>query len=126
VLILYHIFNKRQNKDQNTLLNTVPLLDTIPLGVPNRSHRSKNRSASSATMIIIKIAKYPKNFIYLLTITRIVLATSPVLILVGGKPIIKSIVNSNMGPYRIGSTDNSPYRQCLGICTLWHVLYLNI
>jgi len=118
VLILYRIFNKRQNKDQNALLNTVPLLDIIPLSVPNRSYRSKNRSASSAAVIVIKIAKYPKNFVYLLTITRIVLATSLVLILVGGKPVIKSIVNSNIGPYRIGSTNNSLYRRCLGICTL--------
>jgi len=126
VLILYYIFNKRQNEDQNALLNTVPLLDTIPLSVLNRSHRSKNRSASSATVIVIKTAKYPKNFIYLSTITRIALATSPVLILAGGKPIIKSIINSNIGPYRIESTNNLLYRQCLGIYTLWHVLYLNI
>ena len=76
----------------------------------NKSHRSKNRSASSATIIVIIIVKYPKNFIYLLIITRIALATSLVLILVGGKPIIKSIINSNIGPYRIGSTNNSPYR----------------
>jgi len=69
-------------------------------------------------MIVIEIVKYPKNFVYLSTITRIALATSPVLILVGGKPVIKSIVNSNMGPYRIGSTNNLLYRQCLGICTL--------
>jgi len=126
VLILRRIFNKRQNEDQNTLLNTVPLSDTIPLSVLNRNHRFKNRSASSATVIIIKTAKYPKNFVYLLIITRIALATSPVLILVGGKPIIKSIINSNIGPYGIGSTDNSLYRRCLGICTLWHVLHLNI
>jgi hypothetical protein len=85
-------------------------LDIIPLSVLNKSHRFKNRSTSSATVIVIVIAKYPKNFIYLLIITRIVLATSLVLILVGGKPIIKSIVNSNMGPYRIGSTNNSLYR----------------
>jgi hypothetical protein len=84
----------------------------------NKSYRSKNRSASSATVIIIIIVKYPKNFIYLLIITRIVLATSLVLILVGGKPIIKSIVNSNIGPYRIGSTNNSPYRRYLDIYTL--------
>ena len=58
-------------------------------------------------------------------ITRIVLATSLVLILVGGKPVIKSIVNSDMGPYGIGSTNNSLYRRCLGIYTLWHVLYFN-
>jgi len=126
VLILYRIFNKRQNKDQNALLNMVPLLDIIPLGVLNRSYRSKNRSASSAAVIVIKTVKYPKNFVYLLMITRIALATSLVLILVGGKPIIKSIINSNIGPCGIGSTNNSLYRQCLGICTLWHVLYLNI
>ena len=69
----------------------------------NKSHRSKNRSASSTAIIIIIIAKYPKNFIYLLIITRIALATSPILILVEGKPIIKSIINSNISPYRIGS-----------------------
>jgi hypothetical protein len=90
----------------------------IPLGVLNKSHRSKNRSASSTTVIIVIIVKYPKNFIYLLIITRIALATSPVLILVGGKPIIKSIINSNIGPYRIGSTNNSLYRRCLDIYTL--------
>jgi len=104
----------------------VPLLDTIPLGVLNRSYCFKNRSTSSATVIVIKIVKYPENFVYLLTIIRIVLATSLVLILVGGKPVIKSIVNFNMGPYGIESTDNLLYRQCLGIYTLWHVLYLNI
>jgi len=81
-------------------------LDIIPLSMLNKSHSSKNRSISSATVIIIIIAKYPKNFIYLLTITRIVLATSPILILVGGKPIIKSIINSNIGPYGIKSTNN--------------------
>jgi len=96
----------------------VPLLDIIPLSVLNKSHYSKNRSANSATIIIIIIAKYPKNFIYLLTITRIVLATSPILILVGGKPIIKSIINSNIGPYRIRSTNNLLYRRCLDIYTL--------
>jgi len=67
---------------------------------------SKNRSASSAAVIIIITAKYPKNFIYLLIIIRIVLATSSVLILVRGKPIIKSIINSNIGPYGIESTNN--------------------
>jgi hypothetical protein len=84
----------------------------------NKSYCSKNRSASSTTVIVIITVKYPKNFIYLLTITRIALVTSLVLILVGGKPIIKSIVNSNIGPYRIGSTNNSPYRRCLDIYTL--------
>ena len=96
----------------------VPLLDIIPLNVPNKSHHSKNRSASSTIIIVIIIVKYPKNFIYLLTITKIALATSLVLILVGGKPIIKSIVNFNIGPYRIGSTNNSLYRRCLDIYTL--------
>jgi hypothetical protein len=96
----------------------VPLLDIIPLSVLNKSYYSKNRSASSTTVIIIIIAKYPKNFIYLLIITRIALVTSLVLILVGGKPIIKSIINSNIGPYRIGSTNNSLYRRCLDIYTL--------
>jgi len=86
--------------------------------VLNKSYRSKNRSAYSATIIIIITVKYPKNFIYLLTITRIALVTSLVFILVGGKPIIKSIVNSNMGPYRIGSTNNLLYRRCLDIYTL--------
>ena len=94
--------------------------------MPNKSHRSKNRSASSTTVIVIIIVKYPKNFIYLLTITRIALVTSLVLILVGGKPIIKSIINSNIGSYGIGSTNNSPYRRYLDIYTLWQVLYLNI
>src|SRR5258706_15631835 len=96
----------------------VPLLDIIPLSVLNKSYRSKNKSANSTTIIIIIIVKYSKNFIYLLIITRIVLVTSLVLILVGGKPIIKSIINSNIGPYRIGSTNNLLYRQCLDIYTL--------
>ena len=51
-------------------------------------------------------------------ITKIALVTSLVFILVGGKPIIKSIVNSNIGPYGIGSTNNLPYRRCLDIYTL--------
>jgi len=84
----------------------VPLLDIIPLSGLNKSHYSKNRSTSSAAMIIIIIVKYPKNFIYLLIITRIALATSSILILVRGKPIIKSIINSNMGLYGIRSTNN--------------------
>jgi len=107
------------------LLNIISLLDMIPLSVLNKSHRFKNRSASSTAVIIIVIAKYPKNFVYLLTITRIVLATSSILVLAGGKPIIKSIVNSNIGPYRIGSTNNLLYRRCLDIYTLWHVLHFN-
>ena len=96
----------------------VPLLDIIPLNMLNKSYYSKNRSASSAAVIIIITVKYPKNFIYLLTITRIVLATFLVLILVRGKPIIKSIINSNIGPCKIGSTNNLLYRQCLDIYTL--------
>jgi len=103
----------------------VLLLDTIPFSVLNKSYCFKNRSASSATVIVVIIVKYPKNFVYLLTITRIALATSPIFILVGGKPIIKSIVNSNIGPCGIGSTNNLLYRRCLDIYTLWHVLYLN-
>jgi len=84
----------------------VPLLDIIPLSILNKSYCSKNRSASSTTVIIIIIVKYPKNFVYLLIITRIVLVTSPILVLVGGKPIIKSIINFNIGPCGIGSTNN--------------------
>ena len=125
MLILRRIFNKRQNEDQNALLNTVPLSDTIPLGVPNESHRSKNRSANSAAVIVVVTAKYPENFVYLSTITRIASATSPVLVLAGGKPVIKSIVNSDMGPCGMGSTDNSPYGRCLDICILWHISHLN-
>jgi hypothetical protein len=93
-------------------------LDIIPLSVLNKSHRSKNRSTSSTAVIVVIIVKYPKNFIYLLMITRIALATSLVLILVGGKPIIKSIINSNIGPYGIESTNNSLYKRCLDIYTL--------
>jgi len=96
----------------------VPLSDIIPLSVLNKSYYSKNRSASSAIMIIIITAKYPKNLIYLSTIIKIALVTSLVLILVGGKPIIKSIVNSNIGPHGIGSTNNLPYRRCLNIYIL--------
>jgi len=75
-------------------------------------------STNSTAIIVVIIAKYLKNFIYLLTITKIALATSPILILVGGKPIIKSIINFNIGLYRIGSTNNLPYRQYLNIYTL--------
>ena len=67
-------------------------------------------SVSSAAIIVVITVKYFKNFVYLLMITKIVLATFPVLILAGGKPVIKSIINSNMGPYKIGSTDNLLYR----------------
>jgi len=96
----------------------VPLLDIIPLSVLNKSYYFKNRSTSSATIIIIIIAKYPKNFIYLLIITKIALVIFLVFILVGGKPIIKSIINSNIGHYGIGSTNNLLYRRCLNIYTL--------
>ena len=82
----------------------------IPLNILSKSHCFKNRSASSAAVIIIITVKYSKNFVYLLIITRIVLATSLVIILVGGKPVIKFIINSNMGPYGIGSTNNLLYR----------------
>jgi hypothetical protein len=92
----------------------------------NKSHYSKNRSTNYIAVINIITVKYPKNLIYLLIITRIVLVTPLVLILVGNKPIIKSIVNFNIGPYRIGSTNNSLYRRYLDIYTLWPVLYLNI
>ena len=88
----------------------VPLSNIIPLGVLNKNYCFKNKSASSAAVIIIITVKYFKNFVYLLIITKIVSATSSVLILTGGKPIIKSIINSNMGPYGIGSTDNLLYR----------------
>ena len=86
------------------------LFNIIPLNILNKSYYSKNRSVSFAAIIIIIIVKYPKNFIYLLIITKIVLATSLVFILVRGKPIIKSIINFNMGPYRIENTNNLLYR----------------
>ena len=86
------------------------LSDTIPLNILNKSYCSKNRSASSAAVIIIITAKYFKNFIYLLIIIRIISATSPVFILTGGKFVIKSIINSNIGPCGIKSTDNLLYR----------------
>ena len=75
----------------------------------NKSHYFKNRSTSSTAVIVVITVKCPKNFIYLLIITRIALATSPVLILAGGKPIIKFIINSNIGPCGIGSTNNLLY-----------------
>ena len=62
----------------------------------NGSYYFKNRSTSFTTVIVILIVKYPKNFIYLLTITKIALATSSIYILVGVKPIIKSIINFNI------------------------------
>ena len=84
----------------------------------NKSYRSKNRSTNFTAVIVIITVKHPKNFVYLLIITKIVLVTSSILILVGGKPIIKSIINSNIGPYRIGSTNNLLYRRYLDIYTL--------
>ena len=86
------------------------LSNTIPLGVLNKSYCSKNKSTSSAAVIVIVTAKYFENFVYLLIITRIVSATSPVLILVGGKPVIKFIINSNISSCGIGSTNNLLYR----------------
>jgi hypothetical protein len=102
------------------------LLDIIPLSILNKSHHSKNKSINSAAIIIIIIVKYPKNFIYLLIITKITLTTSLVFILVGSKPIIKFIINFNIGLYGIKSTNNLLYRQCLNIYILWHILYFNI
>ena len=87
----------------------VLLLDTIPFSILNENHYSKNRSTSFAAVIVIVTVKYLENFVYLLTITRITSATSLVLVLAGGKPVIKSIINSNMGPYRIESTNNLLY-----------------
>ena len=96
----------------------VPLLDIIPLNILNKSYYSKNKSTSSTTIIVIIIVRYSKNFIYILIITRIALVSSLVLILVGGKPIIKSIINSNIGPYRIGSSNKLLYKRYLDICAL--------
>jgi len=70
----------------------VPLLDIIPLSMLNKSYRFKNSSTSSTAVIVIITAKYPKNFIYLLIITKIALVISLVLILVGGKPIINLLL----------------------------------
>jgi len=98
----------------------------IPFSILNKSHHSKNRFTSFTAIIIIITAKYPKNFIYLLTITKITSVTSSIFILVGGKFIIKSIINFNIDLYKIGSTNNLLYRRCLDIYTLWHVLYFNI
>ena len=91
-------------------MNIVSLFNIISLSILNKSHYFKNRSASFAAVIIIIIVKYPKNFIYLLIIIKIVLATSPIFILAGGKPIIKFIVNSDISPYKIESTNNLLYR----------------
>ena len=88
----------------------MPLLDIIPPGVLNESYYFKNRSASSAAVITIITVKYPKNLIYLLIITKIISITSLVFILAGGKPIIKSIISFNIGPYRIRSTNNLLYK----------------
>ena len=58
-------------------------------------------SISFTTVIVIIIVKYPKNFIYLLIITRMALVTSLVLILVGGKyygPSVISVKNTKAGP----------------------------
>ena len=104
----------------------VLLSNIIPLNILNKSYCFKNKSTSSAAVIVIIIVKYSENFIYLLIITRIVLATFLVFILVGGKPIIKFIINFNMGPCRIGNTDNLLYRQYLDIYILWYILYFNI
>ena len=87
----------------------VLLSNIIPLNILNESHCSKNKSTSFTAVIIIITVKYLENFIYLLIITKIVLTTSLVLILAGGKPIIKFIINSNIGPCGIGSTNNLPY-----------------
>ena len=43
-------------------------------------------------------------------ITKIALAISLVLVLVGGKPVIKFIVNFDIGLYGIGSINNLLYR----------------
>ena len=82
----------------------------ILLSVLNKSHYFKNRVTSSATVIIVITVKYFKNFVYLLIITRIVSAIFLVFILVGGKPVIKSIINFNIGSCEIGSTNNLLYR----------------
>ena len=76
----------------------------------NKSHYSKNRSTSFAAIIIVITAKYFKNFVYLLTIIKIILTTSLVFILVGGKLIIKSIINSDISPCRIKNINNLLYR----------------
>ena len=73
----------------------------IPFNILNKNHYLKNRSASSITIIIILIIKYSTNFVYLLTIIKIILITSLVFVLVGSRPIIKSIINFNIGPYKI-------------------------
>ena len=88
----------------------VPLSNIIPLNILNKSYYSKNTSAGFTAIIIIITAKYFKNFVYLLIITKIVLAIFLIFILAGGKPIIKSIINSNIDFCGIKSTNNLLYR----------------
>jgi len=71
---------------------------------PRRPNRDLNQTLSNKLLLLI--------------ITKIAFITSLVLILIGGKPIIKSITNSNMGPYGIESTNTLLYKQCLDIYTL--------
>ena len=87
-------------------MNIVPLLNIIPFNILNKSHYLKNRSVNFIIITIILMAKYPTNFIYLLIITKIASETSLVFILIGGKPIIKSIINFNIGLCRIKSANN--------------------
>ena len=100
------------------LLNIVFLSNTIPFNILNKSYYFKNKSASFTDIIIIIIVKYFKNFIYLLIIIKIISATSLILILAGGKPIIKSIINSNISLCRIKNTNNLLYKRCLNIYIL--------
>ena len=79
----------------------VLLFNIISFNILNNSLYFKNWSTSFTAVIIIIIVKFLKKFIYLLIIIKIILITSSIFILAGGKPIIKSIINFNIGPYRI-------------------------
>jgi hypothetical protein len=59
---------------QNLLVKTVPLSEVIPLGHP-KSLRiyNTNISASLAASIVFLVGMYHISFVYLLTITNIVL-----------------------------------------------------
>lgn len=91
------MFDIKQSFDQNLLVKTGPRSETIPSGGPNFNSTSVwNNSANSAEFIVVEMGKNRVYFVNRSTITRIA-STYCFLKIVGGMPVMKSIVSSAKG-----------------------------
>lgn len=89
--------------NQNWLVKTKPLLDTIPFGTPKlQIITSRKRFASVAASQRLVVGMYFVIFVYLSTMTSIKSKTS-LWYLLGGRSVMKSIESSSYGPASAGS-----------------------